>query len=964
MTSGTNTDDDVTKSRQDAEDTQATTPDHPLDAASTDGPEPVVMSDVEAEAPDGIEDTAIFAQVEDTAVDDAEAEVDAEIEAEAEIEEDVAEEATPKVDDFAEFSSVDNFFATTPEEEDLPYEMASEDTDTQEAAGVFATSYSTYASTEGRDPTSWQKQGSTMPPKAPEKSKKAKPPSTGFFGTHPILPVPPSMPPSASTGLYNFLSYMPWLVLGLILAAQTILTLDARALWFSDEVRHAAVFREFMASGKMFVLYLNGEIYPDKPPLYFWFLRGIYELIRVEGPLLYFGAAAISGLLYVFTTCLLGRFVGRLDGRTILAGGIILLSTGFVMGVTHYARMDLLFSSAILLSHIAFFFAWTKERSLFWSVIAFALAGAACLIKGPLGLALPLATSLLFLLWCGRITRLFRIDVIVGLVACAAVVGGWLAGVFRETGNPDFILTKLLQEQVLQRAVDASHHKEGWNFYLFRLPFLLLPWVGLILCLPYYKILGKHSRTAIMASRKPEAHGLAYLWCMVLSGVLLLSLVSTKILIYLLPILPALALVAGRAMLQLSGFRATLFRFLLTVTMLLAGAVVLAASFMICGMLPVPAFINAPDWSIPANFGFMMAAATMAVTALALWLLLRSSRPEGMLLIMALYAVLVCFPLFVMGAPALDAVMSPKRQSEMIKAYVDKGYYPVTYKVYEGTYTYYSGHKIHSVPTLEALAALQAQHQQIILATRVEKLKDAQVPECFVEVSRQWIESSEYVIFACPPDPTIVMPPKEEPAPFKIFKFGPALPGKLATVSAEESPAPEAAETGVEGAAAPDAQEAVPAPEPATESTAEPATESVTESAAEPATESVTESATEPEATPASESEAAPATEPEAAPAAPEQTGPDTVEDGAAEAQPEAPLVQEVALEEADPAADAAGDSETPEGAAAPVEVAAPEEITEEAGEAAAPADTLEPDTGAPAQETAPEETPIPDTMG
>ena len=821
MTSGTDVDDNATRTRTEADDTQAATPVDTSDAASDLEASSVSLNAVLAE--DAVKfDAAVSHDTDEEEVEALAEEADAPVE-EADAPAENAELA--EFDDAAAFSGVDDFFATTAADmeasgstPDTSDDDCIEDSDTSpEDALDKETSEATFtgwaglgaatagAASEGRDSASWQKQeysaASATPPQKGKADKQAtpKPPRTGFFGTHPILAVEPSMPPSASTHLYNFLSYIPWLVLGLMLVAQTFLALDVRSLWFSDEVRHAAAFREFLDGNSRFLLHMNGEVYPDKPPLYFWFLHGLYQLLQVEGPLLYLGAAAVSGLLYVLCTCLLGRFVGRFDGRSILAGGIILLSSGFVMGVTHYARMDLLFSSVILLSHIALFFAWTKERSLFWCVIGFALGGVACLVKGPLGLALPLASSLLFLLWRGRITRLFRVDVFLGLLVGVGVVGAWLAGVYLETGGPEFILSKLLQEQVVQRAVNASHHKEDWAFYFIRLPLMLLPWGVLLLCLPYHRILGKKSRTAIKASRTPEAEGMAYLWCMVLSAFLVLSLVSTKIFIYLLPALPALALLAGRAVLQMSGFRATLFRFLLTVTMMASGVVLLVATFMLCGMLPIPSFLNVPGWSIPANFGFMTAASVMAVAALALWLLLRSSRPEGLLLIMGLYAVLVCFPLFVMGAPSLDAVMSPKAQSELIRAYAEKGYYPVTYRVYEGTYTYYSGQKIHSVSSLEELDSLKAKHPSIIFAAKTQRLEGWQKPECFEEVNRQWIESSEYVVLACPPDPSIVVKPSVEPAPIKSFLFAPALPAKKAQDAAAkekaamESPAPEAA---------------------------------------------------------------------------------------------------------------------------------------------------------------------------
>ena len=114
-------------------------------------------------------------------------------------------------------------------------------------------------------------------PSHPSKQQEA---SLAFAASHPILPVPPSMPGGLSNALFNSCGYAPWLFLTLLFVLQTLFTLDVRALWYSDEVRHAAVFTSMLHEGNIFKLELNGQLYPDKPSLYFWFLRGLYEIFQ------------------------------------------------------------------------------------------------------------------------------------------------------------------------------------------------------------------------------------------------------------------------------------------------------------------------------------------------------------------------------------------------------------------------------------------------------------------------------------------------------------------------------------------------------------------------------------------------------------------------------------------------------------------------------------------------------------
>lgn len=688
--------------------------------------------------------------------------------------------------------------------------------------------------------------------------------SFSFRATHPILTVPETMPPSLCSRLFNGLALFPILPLTLMLVLQTIFTLDARDLWFSDEIRHADAFRNLL-DGHWLVLHMNGMPYPDKPPLYFWFLWGLFKMLGTDGPMLHFTAAAVSGLLFLWASLGLGKMVGRADGRTLLAAGIILLSTGYVMGLLHYARMDLLFSALILAGSVALFRAYVRpENSPGGMILAFVLAGAASLVKGPLAFAFPLCALVPFAVWRGRgdqargvaislaaalfgllpvllgapvlrlfgllpagastpplfwslaflalpalfflamallmprfrlciglsallmaacfvlaggtpffrwpliyvlgvagtgllliwaatPQRLFRKDLYIGLAAGLLVPLLWLAAIYWQTGSPDFIIDSLVKEQVLQRAADTFHHKESWHYYLIRLPLMFLPWTLLILALPWSRALKAETRAALTASRTPAGEGSAFLWCMVLSSVALLSALSGKILIYFLPALPALAFLAARAVLRLNGGRAALLRHSLAFFLLLCAVLLVLASLMLFGALPMPSFKWVPQWRLPSESGFIIMAALFAAAAAMLWLGLKSSRPEGVLLVMALFATIVSYPLAATVAPSFDAVLSPKSQALLMRAYIQRGYSPATYRDYPGTYAFYAGQAVPRLPSLDEAAAL-ADKGPLVLAMRRSELEQWEnSPSCLEQVHSQWIETREYVLLACPP---------------------------------------------------------------------------------------------------------------------------------------------------------------------------------------------------------------------
>ncbi len=43
-------------------------------------------------------------------------------------------------------------------------------------------------------------------------------------------------------------------------------------LWNPDEPRYAEVAREMVINGDWVLMHYNGDVYPDKPPLFFWLI--------------------------------------------------------------------------------------------------------------------------------------------------------------------------------------------------------------------------------------------------------------------------------------------------------------------------------------------------------------------------------------------------------------------------------------------------------------------------------------------------------------------------------------------------------------------------------------------------------------------------------------------------------------------------------------------------------------------
>lgn len=645
-----------------------------------------------------------------------------------------------------------------------------------------------------------------------EKSAKKRPAASGPFGGKSFGPVVPSRPmmrdengnivptPATLTSrLFTALALIPIILPIVLFLAQVVLTLDTRVLWYSDEVRYADAYRSMVDSGNWLVMHMNGAIYPDKPPMFFWFLYGLDEAakaaahllpIQITETALFFAGAAISGLLCLLATHALASMVGRVDRRTVLAADLILISGFFFAGLAHYLRMDLLFTACITASHIFLFHAWVRDRAPLLMTLGYLLAGAAVLVKGPLGLALPVLAGICFLAWQGRFLRFFKLDAIFGLVVGLAVPGVWLALAWMNTG--DAFLNNILHKQVLARALDTWHHAEPWYHYLMTFPLIWLPWTLVLLFLPWGRFMGKGMREGLKISRTKDAAGIAYLWCAFLPGLILLSLVSIKLPIYCLPLFPPLAVLCARAVLRMRPFAAACLQYSLALLLALLGLALLLLPAAPDRYLPIPVLPN----------GVMLLGGICLVFACALAFLIKPRRGEGTVLFLALFAAVFAYPTWKIAAPSLDVFLSPKAQAEVIKSYRAEGYAPASFKLYPGTYSYYAG-AVPDCPSWEEALAFADKNPKTILALRSsfwDNMPDK--PEGFTVVNRQTIAEREYVLVARPPldgqepDKTEPEAEAETPAPEAV----PDTTPESATPSAPAEQAPGEAAPASEGA--------------------------------------------------------------------------------------------------------------------------------------------------------------------
>lgn len=338
-----------------------------------------------------------------------------------------------------------------------------------------------------------------------------------------------------------------WLVgLYLLLVATGI---GLRDPWPADEPRFALIARDMLASGDWLLPRVGGDMYADKPPLYFWLMASSLaatQSLRI-GFLLPSFLAGLGCVLLVYD---LGR---RLWSReTGLAAGIALLLTLQFVWQVRQAQVDasLCFWTTLglygLLRHLLLGPQWR------WYVIGWAAAGLGVITKG-VGF-LPLLVLFPYVLlrrpeWSPRLRTPASAGWLLGPLAFVLAVSVWLVPMLLAAASDPGVAEyrdEILFRQTLDRYADAWHHRKPfWYFLVKVIPVLWLPLTALLpWLLPRWRqaLRGGDLRIALLLA-----------WIVLV--VLFFSASSGKRGVYVLPAVPALALACAPYLRELAAQR-------------------------------------------------------------------------------------------------------------------------------------------------------------------------------------------------------------------------------------------------------------------------------------------------------------------------------------------------------------------------------------------------------------------------
>ena len=288
-----------------------------------------------------------------------------------------------------------------------------------------------------------------------------------------------------------------------------------------DETLYSQVARELLDHGDWWTLYLQGKPWFIHAPLSMWMQAAMFRAFGVSE-----WAARLPSVIFGVGLVMLTAALGAVlyNRRTGLIAGLVMATSPIVYLIARMSILDMPFAFFITLAILLFVLAWRKgDRRLypaFWLSVGFAT-----LCKGLWGMALPLMVSFLYAVTDKNRRRLLDWRLYASALVWAAVAGPWIVIGAHRHGR-DFLDPILVTNTYARMTTSVCNHVGSWWFYLPIIVGGLLPW-SVLWARGFFSARGDSGRLLV-------------LW--VVPGLLLHSIARTKLPNYVLPFVPALAL--------------------------------------------------------------------------------------------------------------------------------------------------------------------------------------------------------------------------------------------------------------------------------------------------------------------------------------------------------------------------------------------------------------------------------------
>jgi 4-amino-4-deoxy-L-arabinose transferase-like glycosyltransferase len=305
-----------------------------------------------------------------------------------------------------------------------------------------------------------------------------------------------------------------------------------------DEPRYAQVAREMFLTGDLITPTLGHHTWFEKPALLYWMIAGSFKVFGVNEWAARFGPA-LCGLLTIAAVWFVGREIDREEPRGFAFWSVVV--TGSCLGLIVFSRaasFDVVITMTTTWALAFFLLHELRNRRSFLAGF-YAFVGLSLLAKGLVGIVIPFGVvGLYYVLRRAWPSRSVLASVIWGMPLAIAVAAIWYGPVIARHGWT-FIDEFFVQHHFARYVSNKYHHPQPIYFYPVIILMLALPWtpylIGALAKVRSWKWRGSDGLSIV------RVFSLAWL----LLPILFFSFSGSKLPGYVLPVIPAIALLVS-----------------------------------------------------------------------------------------------------------------------------------------------------------------------------------------------------------------------------------------------------------------------------------------------------------------------------------------------------------------------------------------------------------------------------------
>jgi 4-amino-4-deoxy-L-arabinose transferase-like glycosyltransferase len=339
----------------------------------------------------------------------------------------------------------------------------------------------------------------------------------------------------------------------------------------ADEPRYAQVAREMLERHDWITPTLAGQAWLEKPPLYYWQTMLAYSALGVSDVAARV-PSAIDATLLVIAIYL---FFRRFRRGTEVDAALITASCAGIIGYARAASMDMPLTATFAIGMLAWW-AWRESGKKIYLALFYAFMALGTLAKGPVAPVLAAAVIVLFAAAAREWRLILKTAWLPGIALFCAIALPWYIAV--QLRNPEFFREFILEHNLARFSSNLYHHPEPFWYYVPVVLLSLVPWTAFVV------VAFARSLRVWWAERKSSSTDPDYefqftlfasVWLIV--PVAFFSISQSKLPGYILPAIPAGALLLAQYLRQEFEYETPVTKWMALVHALLAAAPIVPA---------------------------------------------------------------------------------------------------------------------------------------------------------------------------------------------------------------------------------------------------------------------------------------------------------------------------------------------------------------------------------------------------